>query len=187
MKTVGISEANCKLPYYSTFIARDIKDRLSSCLLDFPSLVTDTSLQVTTQFSTLDNKNIAVSPAMLRPLIGEATFNPQLIFQDMDDSIVSIQEAIVQVINNCAIDTRKTLLSNIFLSGGATMVPGFHKRLQKELMNLMSSQQKSIDVRADPYRKHAAWIGGNTLSLCDPFQDMWHLKEEYDEWGFDGL
>jgi len=183
VQTVGISESHRNLPYYNTFISRDIKERLSVCLLDFKTLATDADFQNTTQFSALDGTNITMSSKLMGSLMGEAMFDPQLIFQDADDSICSLQGGIYQVIKDCPIDSRNTLLENIYLSGGATMVPGFQKRLHKEMVNLIPRQQKIINVKADEFREHAVWKGGNTLSLNDQFQDMWLLKEEYLENG----
>jgi len=63
---------------------------------------------------------------------GEVLFQPKVILQDHDDSIVSIPQMVAEVVNKCDLDTRRELLGHIFLSGGVTTMDGFTNDL---LMN----------------------------------------------------
>jgi actin-related protein len=85
-------------------------------------------------------------------------------------------------IMNCDLDVRKDLYSNIILSGGTTMFPGFGERLYSEMKNLAPSTMK-IKVIASPDRKYMVWKGGSTLSTLSTFGSMWITKADYDEFG----
>jgi actin-related protein len=68
-----------------------------------------------------------------------------------------------QSIIKCDEDIRKSLYSNIVMSGGTTMFPGISERLSKEVSALAPSTMK-IKVVAPAERKFLVWIGGSMLS-----------------------
>jgi actin len=82
----------------------------------------------------------------------------------------------------CDIDLRRELYANIVMSGGSTMFPNIAERLTKEVTNLAPSSIK-VKVTAPPERLYSVWIGGSVLSSLSTFQQMWILKNEYDEAG----
>jgi len=47
-------------------------------------------------------------------------------------------------------------------------------------MSLICAQVKIVAV---PERKYSVWIGGSILGSLATFQQMWVLKQEYDESG----
>jgi actin-related protein len=76
---------------------------------------------------------------------------------------------------------RKELGSNILLSGGNTMYPGFPERMEMEITALASSTMK-IKVLAPPERQYSVWVGGSLLASEQTFQDSkssWIAKDEY--------
>lgn len=85
-------------------------------------------------------------------------------------------------IMKCDIDLRRDLFSNIVLSGGTTMFPGFGKRMQKEITALAPSTMR-IRVLYPDDRKHSVFIGGSMLSDLDTFTQMCVSKQEYTENG----
>ena len=97
-------------------------------------------------------------------------------------SACGIHQTLYNSIMKCYFELRSELFTNIVLSGGSTMFPGFADRLQKELTALAPNTKK-IDVIAPPERKHSAWIGGSILASLPTFKSMWISKEEYDESG----
>ena len=82
----------------------------------------------------------------------------------------------------CDIDIRKDLYSNIVLSGGNTMFPGYADRMHKEIVAL-APVTMGIKVIAPPERKYSVWIGGSILASLTTFSSMWITKDEYDESG----
>ena len=56
--------------------------------------------------------------------------------------------------------TRSEFFSNILLSGGNTLFPGFAERLNKEVKALSSAKVQTV---ATPERRFSSWIGGYVL------------------------
>lgn len=90
----------------------------------------------------------------------EVLFQPSLI--DLGD-IDGIHEAIVESISECDPSVQKELYGNIVLSGGSTLLPGFAKRLKKEV-EVVAPSEDIVHVVEQPNRKYSAWIGGSKLS-----------------------
>ena len=81
-------------------------------------------------------------------------------------------------INNSDPDVRKDLYSNIVLSGGTTMMPGFSDRLGVELEKLMEGQTFKFIQKEE--REVLPWIGGSILSSLPTFKMMWITAAEYE-------
>jgi actin-related protein len=69
---------------------------------------------------------------------GEVLFNPSLIGQEY----VGIHQTLVNSINKCDIDVRRTLYSEIVLAGGSTLFTGFGDRLLSEVRKLAPRDTK---------------------------------------------
>jgi actin-related protein len=84
----------------------------------------------------------------------------------------------------CDIDIKISMLSNIVLSGGTTILRGMEDRLTKELTGLApSARMKGFKVIAPPKRLYFAWQGGSVLANLSTFSLMWISKQKYDEAG----
>ena len=73
---------------------------------------------------------------------------------------------IMDSINRGDLDIRKEMYSNILVTGGNSLLPGFVERMQKQLYNY-SSQSVKIKLITHPSnseRKFSTWIGGSILS-----------------------
>jgi actin-related protein len=66
----------------------------------------------------------------LRP--AEVVFNPSLVGK----YCLGVAEQIMDIVERCPIDTRKPLLSNVFLIGGNCSIRNFGARLKTELNKL---------------------------------------------------
>jgi actin-related protein 3 len=71
----------------------------------------------------------------------ESFFSPEIIDKDWTTPIDELVDITVQ---QCPIDYRRRLYSNIVLSGGSTLFKNFDKRLQKCL-------KKRVDERLEKY------------------------------------
>jgi actin-related protein len=153
--------------------ARDIKEKLAYVALDF---ATEGSEAKTYE----SGRGYTVTIASQRFRCAEILFQPTL--ANKFDAL-GIHEMTFRSITKCDMDVRRDLFSNIVLSGGSTMLPGFAERMIKELRALAPS---SIDVRvvALPERKYSTWIGGSIFSsLTSQSGQMWIQRGEYDETG----
>lgn len=111
----------------------------------------------------------------------EALFNPGMVGLES----IGVAGLVWESISRCEIDVRKTLLSNVVLSGGSTMFPGFTERLTKELRGYApTASQANIRVVASKDQKYAVWSGAQVFaSLRNMQEEQWMTCEDYDEYG----
>eukprot|EP01029_Cantina_marsupialis_P031627 TRINITY_DN915_c0_g2_i3.p1 TRINITY_DN915_c0_g2~~TRINITY_DN915_c0_g2_i3.p1 ORF type:complete len:393 (+),score=128.53 TRINITY_DN915_c0_g2_i3:25-1203(+) len=124
---------------------------------------------------------------------------PEILF---DPSLVDVEHGgvanmIFDLIQKAPIDMRTSFYSNIVLSGGTTMLPGFPTRLQKELTNLYETRirknrkgGKKCPIRViDPAnREYLVYSGGvQWARLVVDAPDAWISKAEYEEQGIDRM
>mmetsp|Transcript_47992 Transcript_47992/g.94231 ORF Transcript_47992/g.94231 Transcript_47992/m.94231 type:complete len:424 (+) Transcript_47992:2-1273(+) len=167
--------------YEKVWTARDIKKRLVYTSSNYAADIED-ELKKMAYHKRVKNKagqdvDLWLHEELLR--CGEMFFQPQLILDDADDSIISIQELVAQVVNKCDIDTREGLLRHVLLSGGVTEMKGFGKRLEQELKLLLPYAKGVIRVCPEPDRLHAVWRGGSVLGSSSVIEDMWVTQEKY--------
>lgn len=106
----------------------------------------------------------------------EILFNPLLIGKDID----GIDTILYKSIMHTDIDIRRTMFSNIILSGGTTMMNNFNNRLYDELKKKTAL---NIDIIIPENRIYSAWIGGSLLCSLSTFDSSWISKTEYEECG----
>ncbi|CAL8068464.1 unnamed protein product [Orchesella dallaii] len=94
--------------------------------------------------------------------------------------------------------TDQSLFSNLVISGGNSMLPGFQDRFEKEMGGLMAKNSLKNKLKIIPAgigsgaqlgesRQCAAWRGGSILANLSAFQSMWVGKKEYEEMGAEAL
>ena len=138
------------------------------------------------QYKLPDGKVINLKDELFR--CTELLFDPELI----DISHRGIDKRVGDKVIACDIDIRQDFLGNIVLCGGNSMFKGFADRIERGLLEY-SMDDDRIDHKkyeykvmesVDETRKDIrAWVGGNILVSLDSFEDMWMIKEEYDEAG----
>jgi centractin len=82
-----------------------------------------------------------------------------------------VHQIVVDAINRTDLDLRKSLYSNIVLSGGSTLTKGFGDRLLTELQRLAVKDMR-IKIFAPPERKYSTWIGGSILAGLSTFRKV---------------
>jgi len=112
----------------------------------------------------------------------EILFRPSIINKE----IGGIPELTAESIFKCDIDLRADMYSNISLSGGTSMMRGFHERMEKEIRTIMSGtvMGNEIKVVSDSFRQHAAWIGGSMLASLSTFGQFMVMSKA--EWEAEG-
>jgi len=169
---------------------------------DFPGAVKDlkekfcyVALDYDEEKRTLKSKSPQKDDGKASPLgveqiqVAEAFFNPSLIDQNHDPLPLSL----LTIIQKCDTKVQQALLDNIVLSGGNTMFPHFHTRLEKEIKKLLStskfssfasSSSSSLTISAHSQRIHTPWIGGASLKTeTSDCESLWVSRAEYDESG----
>ncbi|KAJ8316939.1 hypothetical protein KUTeg_004843 [Tegillarca granosa] len=155
-------------------IVKTIKER--ACYLSINPLKDETVDAEKSQYMLPDGSQIEIGPAKFRA--PELLFRPDLIGEEFE----GIHEVLAYSIQKSDMDLRRTLFSNIVLSGGSTLFKGFGDRLLSELKKLAPKDIK-IRISAPQERLYSTWIGGSILASLDTFKKMWVSKREYNEEG----
>jgi actin beta/gamma 1 len=174
----GIQEQGGKSAWQQIVIA--IKEALCFVSLDIEADKgkSMSSSEITKNHELPDGQTIQVNqPRFMAP---EALFNPGLIKEG--DETDGMHQMSFKSIQDCDVDIRKDLYSNVILSGGTTLYAGLPDRLEKEL-DSMCPQQNMVKIIASPDRYYSVWTGGSTLSSLSTFENQWITKEEYEENG----
>ena len=161
-------------------IVRKIKEELCFVSLDpeADKAKSAESTELAKQYELPDGQTVSVNaPRFMGP---EALFNPGLIKEG--DEVPGMHTMTYESINECDIDVRKDLYSNVILSGGTTLYEGLPDRLEKEL-DSMCPQKNVVKIIASADRYYSVWTGGSTLCSLSTFTSQWITKEEYEENG----
>ena len=167
---------------FTTFAEREMvkemKERVCFVSEDYERdlEISKTSDSLSKTYELPDGRKISVNSE--RFMVGEGLFNPSL----FNNEFPGIHEQINRTLRLADLDLRRFTYSNIVLSGGNTMFPGFKERLLKEMKKLVPSSMvpKVIGV---PERKLASWIGGSIMASMSYMEKLWITSQDYEEAG----
>jgi actin len=78
------------------------------------------------------------------------------------------------------------MMTNIVLSGGSTMMPGFQHRIKQSLFTsneIDSSSYNSYQVIAERNRHIATWLGASMIASMSAFDKLFIKKSDFSENG----
>ncbi|MFX1238103.1 MAG: hypothetical protein ACFFAS_17825 [Promethearchaeota archaeon] len=156
-------------------LVRVIKEKASFVSLDYKEDV-NRYKQYSKQFSLPDGSVISLDKE--RFMVAEALFNPSLV--NLEEKPLHL--AILNAIDECDLDIRPHLLSNIFLSGGSSMFQNLKSRIYQELeLELIRRKKKDqvIKIIAPRERTYSVWIGGSILASIPEFNNNWITRARY--------
>jgi actin-like protein 6A len=125
----------------------------------------------------------STSLGRMRYQIPECLFDPSHILPAPLDfvGIHQLAHAAVQASDG---DSRTLLYTNVVLTGGNTLLPGFADRLHYELNMLAPGIKVRLHAAGSSNeRKFGGWIGGSVLASLGTFHQLWISKEEWKEGG----
>ncbi|KAL0244742.1 hypothetical protein GEMRC1_008824 [Eukaryota sp. GEM-RC1] len=110
---------------------------------------------------------------------------PELLFTPTEHGVDApgISAMTRTVLDQCSIEARAQLYSNIVLSGGNTLFRGFAQRLINDLSCSAPSKYTRIRVYAHKDRELSAWNGGTILANLSSFEKFSVSRKDYEESG----
>ncbi len=141
-----------------------------------PSLDGNLEKDSKTQYQLPDGQVVTLSSE--RYMAPSVLFDPSLIGSEEPGAA----DVLVNSILKSDIDLRSTLFSQIVLSGGTTLFPGFGDRMLYEVRARTPAHTR-IRISAPPDRIHSAFVGGSILASLATFKSMWVTRAEFDENG----
>lgn len=125
-----------------------------------------------------DGTSLEIGPESFRA--PEILFQPDLIGSEYR----GVHDCLVKSVMRADLDLRRVLFSQMVLSGGSTMFPGFGDRLLNEVRkHSLAPRDTKIRIAAPPERMYSTWIGGSILASLATFKSMWCTKQEWQESG----
>ncbi|CAB4028392.1 Actin-related 6, partial, partial [Paramuricea clavata] len=109
---------------------------------------------------------------------------PEVLFHPPDIGVqeMGIAEAIVHSIDATPTDMQPHFYTNILLTGGSCLFPGFKSRLYSDIRSLAPIEfDVAVHLPSEPAT--CAWLGGKLLSNSEDFTNMLITKAEYQEQG----
>jgi actin-related protein len=157
--------------YIDNSIAKEIKEKLSLCVLD-PKEEQKRVKEGFTKYDRIidlpDGSNLKIN--LERFLLTEPLFNPRLAHVDY----IGLAEAISKAIKTWERENWEELIPTIILSGGGSLIPGLDKRLEVELQAFFSEKLKNkIKVIAASGRNNMGWIGASILYSKEKLNKGW--------------
>lgn len=157
-------------------IVRQIKE--DSCFVAFNPTKEESHQMQKTEYELPDGSTIELGPETFRA--PELLFNPELMGLEQK----GVHDCLVKSIMRSDMDLRRTLFSQIVLSGGSTLFRGFGDRILNEVRkHPLSPKDTKIRIAAPPERLYSTWIGGSILASLSTFRSMWVSKSDYLEQG----
>lgn len=157
--------------YLDYMTAKEIKERLSLCVLDPIGEMKRVKAGLTMYNRSVnlpDGSNLEIN--FERFMLIEPIFDPTLIHIDY----IGLGETVAKVIKTWDRENWEELVPTIILSGGGSLVPGLDKRLELDLSNYFSTKIKDkIKVTAASGRENMGWIGGSILYSQGKLEKGW--------------
>ncbi|MFW9942242.1 MAG: hypothetical protein ACFFFT_14480 [Candidatus Thorarchaeota archaeon] len=165
--------------YLDHIITKEIKEKLSLCVLDPEEEIRKIKDGFTKYKSTIDlpdGSSLEINSE--RFLISEPLFNPSIIHIDY----IGLPEAITKVVRTWDRENWEELLSNVILAGGGSLIPGLDKRLKFEISKFFSERMKEkINIIAVSGRENVSWVGASVLFAQGKLQKGWEQNPNLSE------
>jgi len=183
LKLILSKISSSKNTYLDKKIAKEIKEKLSLCVID-PLEEKKRVKEGLTKYDRIvdlpDGSKLKLNSE--RFLLSEPLFDPNIIHIDY----MGLAEAISKVVMSWDRENWEDLLSNVILSGGSSLMVGLNERIELELRNYFSEKLgPKIKVVAASGRENMGWIGASVLFSKDQLKKGWITNPTHQEIGQD--
>ena len=179
LKLILSKISSSKNTYLDKKIAKEIKEKLSLCVVD-PLEEKRRVKEGLTKYDRIvdlpDGSKLKLNSE--RFLLSEPLFDPNIIHIDY----MGLAEAISKVVMSWDRENWEELLSNVILSGGSSLMVGLSERIELELRNYFSDKlSPKIKVVAASGRENMGWIGASVLFSKDQLKKGWITNPTHQE------
>jgi actin-related protein len=91
-----------------------------------------------------------------------------------------VHELVYNHMQQCDIEAKELLATNILLIGGCSRIPGLDERFKKEMLNLLPSSAK---VSVTVGKENIAWFGASLAASMSTFHLSKITIDKYEESG----
>jgi len=160
--------------YLDKMIAKEIKEKLSVCVLnpeEEVKRIKDGLTKFKSSVDLPDGSKLEINSERFQ--LVEPLFDPSIIHIDY----IGLPEAIAKVIRTWDREDWVELLPNILLVGGGSLIPGLEKRLQIEISKFFSERiRNKITVSATSGRDTMGWVGISVLWAQSKLTKGWEYN-----------
>jgi actin-related protein len=183
------SDAQTLSPSYLEYHRSKVLDELKESIVQVPETPfnpIDLALRPPKyfEFPTGFNRNFILE----RFRVGELLFDPSKRYASnemTDDSApLGLTDLVAKSLGMCDVDMRSTLVGNIIVCGGGSLLAGLPERINTEFAKLSNFGRVRIHIGSSSNeRRFSSWIGGSILGSLAAFQQLWMTKKEFEELG----
>ena len=99
-------------------------------------------------------------------------------------SPIGLVDLVSKSLSLCDVDMRSTLIGNIIVCGGGSLLSGLSERINIEFSKLSNYGRVRIHTgNGSNERRFGSWIGGSILGSLASFQQLWMTRKEFEELG----
>ncbi|MFX1312978.1 MAG: hypothetical protein ACFFHD_10235 [Promethearchaeota archaeon] len=168
-----------KIEYLDKMITKEIKDKLSICVIDPEGEIRRIKEGFTKYRSIIDlpdRSKLEINSERFQLI--EPLFDPSLIHIDY----IGLPEAIAKIIKTWDRENWGELLANIILAGGGSLIPGLENRLKIEISKYFSEKiRDDIKVLAASGRDNMSWVGASLLWIQKKLNEGWEYNTKISE------
>ncbi|GBE61055.1 actin II [Babesia ovata] len=150
-------------------IANQIKEQCGYVALDYENelkMAEKQPEQYSKRFTLPDGSVIATGTASFR--CPEMLFSPEV----AGSSAPKLADVVYYSVRSCEPEMHKTMFSNILLTGGSSLFPGFVERCEKDIKAATNDNAPVKIASSIKNRAYAVWVGGSIVASLQTFQQI---------------
>ncbi|KKN54940.1 hypothetical protein LCGC14_0587260 [marine sediment metagenome] len=171
LNLIFTQKSSRKIRYLDQMISKEIKEKLSVCVLDPEGEIKhikDGSTKFNSKIDLPDGSSLEINAERFR--LTEPLFDPSKIHIDY----IGLHEAISKIIRSWDREAWGELLPNIILSGGSSLIPGLEIRLKHAISKHFSDRLKDkISIITTSGRENLSWVGASVLWVQGKLKKGW--------------
>ena len=189
----GIEENKIKIRSGDIHTLRQVKEKTCSVpvLFDYEHYLDENNediIKQETQLFKLPDETIVSIPRKSRILASELLFNPSIWEKtNTEYGLINLIAGSIKKTENIDRAFKESLVENVVLSGGTSMMEGFPDRVYKDLKTYKDEDGFELEyepiITAEINRNIGKWIGMSMISSMSAFDKLFIKKQDYQDIG----